>query len=82
MRQRKQRKIDMNLQRQNARRLHHDYRVGEEVLLLQKDLQGKLEPKATGPFRITRVHTNGTVSVNRGAYVERLNIRRIKPYRR
>jgi hypothetical protein len=37
----------------------------------------------TGPFSITRVHTNGTVTIETSpGVVERMNIRRLKPYRR
>ena len=32
-----------------------------------------------GPFKILRVHTNGTVTVERGRIHERITIRRIKP---
>jgi hypothetical protein len=36
-----------------------------------------------GPFNITRVHANGTVTIALApGVIERVNIRRIKPYRR
>jgi hypothetical protein len=42
----------------------------------------KLEDKAIGPFTIHQVHVNGTVTIQRTPYVrERINIRRIRPYR-
>ena len=36
----------------------------------------------TGPYEIinSKVHTNGTVRIRRGAVTERVNIRRITPY--
>ena len=73
--------IDENLRRENARRRHHNYAVGEQVLVktIQPDT---MEERYRGPYTITQVYTNGTVSIGRNAAViERINIRRIKPYR-
>ena len=43
----------------------------------------KLEARAHGPYRVIRSHVNGTVTIRRNAAVtERLNVRRIRPYRR
>jgi len=81
IRQNRQRLIDENLRRDNLKRRTHDYQPGQAVLLLVPDPK-KLEPRAIGPFPIHQVHTNGTVSILRNPHVlERINIRRIKPYR-
>ncbi len=40
----------------------------------------KAAAKYTGPFRITTVHTNGTIRIQKGALSKRLNIRRVKPF--
>ena len=41
----------------------------------------KLDPRAEGPYNITKIHTNGTVELELSEDVtERINIRRIKPY--
>ena len=43
----------------------------------------KLDARAEGPFIIEQVHTNGTVSITRAPnIVERINVRRLKPYYR
>ena len=34
-----------------------------------------------GPYEITEVSDNGTVTLRMGAVMERFNIRKIKPYR-
>ena len=82
IRDNRQRLIDENLRRENLKRRTYDYQAGQEVLLLVPD-PDKLEPRAIGPFTIHQVHTNGTVSILRNPHVlERINIRRIKPYRR
>lgn len=81
IRARRQIVIDENLRRQNLRRHQHDYQPGEQVLVLTFR-PNKLEPRAKGPFRIDRVHANGTITIRRSAHVtERINIRRVRPYR-
>jgi hypothetical protein len=81
IRQRRQLLIDHNLQRQNAKRRHYDYRIGEQVYI--KDNDGKkLSPRTQGPFSITQVHANGTLSIRRAPnVVERVNLRRVFPSR-
>lgn len=80
LRQRRQAKTDYNFGRENARRTTKDYQVGDRVLIIT-DRPNKLEERATGPYVIQQVHTNGTVSINRSqGVIERINIRRLKPY--
>lgn len=82
LRQRRQVVIDRNLLRANRARINHDYQPNQEVLKLIPNPK-KLEPRAEGPYRITQVYTNGTVTIQLTPFVqERINIRRIKPYRR
>ncbi|KAG7345365.1 integrase core domain containing protein [Nitzschia inconspicua] len=75
--------IDRNLLRANAKRIKHDYAVDEKVLKqVSLGLSNKLKPSYTGPYRITTVLTNGTVTIELKPHIyERINIRRIKPYR-
>ena len=54
--------------RANRIRILHDYQPNKQVLVLAYNLD-KLEPRATGPFTIERVHTNGTVTIRRGPFV-------------
>ena len=79
----RQQKIDLRLLKANQRRVQHDFRVGEQVLKRQPvSPQDKLKPSNVGPFPITRVHTNGTVTIQLTDRIqERINIRRILPYR-
>jgi transposase InsO family protein len=82
LQKRRQELIDRRLIEANNRRFAHDYAVGDEVLRLVYR-PDKLEPRAVGPYSITRVHTNGTLSIEVSpGVVERINIRRVKPYRR
>jgi hypothetical protein len=60
----------------------YDYSIGDEVLRLVYH-PDKLEPRTVGPYTITRVHTNGTLSIEVSpGVIERMNVRRVKPYRR
>ncbi|MGH7955212.1 MAG: hypothetical protein ACREOZ_04550 [Gloeomargaritales cyanobacterium] len=77
----KQALIDANNRRENLRRFRHDYEIGDQVFVLQSE-KGKLQSRTQGPFEIQRVHTNGTVTILRGAFLERINIRRLKPHHR
>jgi hypothetical protein len=82
LQKRRQELIDKRLLTANAKRYSHDYAIGEEVLRLVYH-PDKLDPRAIGPFRIDRVHTNGTVTIEtKPGVLERINIRRIRPYRR
>jgi len=65
-----------------VKRRHYDYAVGDEVLV-KEDKPNKLSPRLHGPYRITRVHINGTLTIQLRLHVtDRLNIRRIVPYLR
>ena len=45
------------------------------------DSTRKLERPYDGPYEITEVFNNGTVAIQKGIVNERVNIRRIFPYR-
>jgi hypothetical protein len=83
LRQRRQELIDEQLVMSNRRRISHDYQPNDEVQILTYKLPGKLDPRASAPFRIVTIHTNSTVTIQRTPLVtERLNIRRLRPYKR
>ena len=80
IRERRQAVIDDNNRRANLRRRFHDYSVDDQVLLILPKTS-KLREKTSGPFRITQVHINGTVTIERLPNVyERVNVRRLKPF--
>ena len=81
IRERRQATIDENARRANLRCNFKDNIVGEQVLVMLKSL-GTLSTRTEGPYPILQVHVNGTITIDRGNGVtERLNIRRVKPYR-
>ena len=81
IRQRKQGMINVNNRKENVKCIEHKYRVGEKVLLEKPGLVSKLSAPRTGPYRITNTYTNGTVRIQRGVVNERVNIRRLTPYK-
>jgi len=77
----RQRKIHMNLIKQNKKRWNYDYQVGQKVLIKNKG-QRKMEALTEGPFSIVQLYTNGTVALRRRNNVlERINIRRLSPFK-
>jgi hypothetical protein len=82
LQKRRQELVDKTLLADNAKRYSYDYEVSDEVLQLVYR-PDKLEPRAVGPYPVTQVHTNGTLSIELSpGVIERVNIRRLKPYRR
>ena len=80
VRARRQLVIDEANRRENLRRQFKDYAIGDQVLIKIKD-PSKLEDRFVGPYTVTVIHVNGTVTIQRGQTVlERINIRRLKPY--
>ena len=61
---RKQQLINKNNDRENAKRIDYDYKVGDKVLIYTPD-PNKMEQPQEGPYSIIQVHTNGTVTLHR-----------------
>ena len=79
IREQKLARMKQNNARENLRRIAHDYAIGDLVSLVKAEFS-KAEPDREGPFEITRVHTNGTVTVRKGRIEKRLNIRQCTPW--
>lgn len=77
----RQKLIDYRLLEANAKRVNHDFHVGQQVMKKNVlSFSDKLKPAYRGPYPITQVHTNGTVTIALGNNAtKRINIRRIKP---
>ena len=76
----KQRQVDIDNFRENARRVTHDYAIGDQVYVEMTGIYRKFDYRKQGPYRITEVFTNGTVRFQCGKFNERINIRRLKPH--
>lgn len=81
IRNRKQKLIDYNNTRENAKRLKHTYKVQDKVLLERVKKTKYGEPEYDGPYTITEVSTTGAyVRIQKGAYTESVNVRKIHPF--
>ena len=76
----RQLQTDLRLERENRRRSQFDYQVDGNVYIDNHfSSSDKLKPAWLGPYKILRVHANGTLTVERGQIHERVSIRRCKP---
>ena len=64
IRKRKQSKINDNNEKENAKRIPHEYNIGDQVLI-RKGTEYKYEQPYEGPFPILQVHDNGTVKIQK-----------------
>jgi hypothetical protein len=77
----RQQLINQRLIESNHKRYAFDYQPGQQVLKLAYK-PDKLAPRAYGPYRIIQVHTNGTLTIRLNPHtIERISIRRVKPYK-
>ena len=71
----KQRQVYIDNVRENARRVTHDYSIGNTIYMEMIDIYRKLDYNKQVPYIITEVFTNGTVRVQQGQVNEQINIR-------
>jgi hypothetical protein len=76
--------LEASNNKENKTRINKNYLPGDQVLIVldsdERRSQPKLNQPTKGPYTITRVHTNGTVEIDRGHFTETINIRRLKPF--
>ncbi len=77
----RQRLTDLNNARENKGRIDYDYKVGQKVLLRKEGILCNAESRwHKKPWLIRSVHTNGTITAQCGNKIDRMNIRRVKPF--
>ena len=81
IKQRKQRLINLNNKRENAKRKTHTFQVGDKVLLANDRITKYRKAAYAGPFPVIAVHNNGTVTIKMNNIIDKFNIRLLKPYR-
>ena len=83
IKERKQRRILQNNQRENRTRTEHTYKPGDKVMIRQNPSRKHGESQFTGPFDVVQVYDNGTVKLSKathgGAVYETWNIRNLDP---
>jgi hypothetical protein len=80
---RKQDIINKPNQKENKSQIPYEYKVGDQVLLETHRILWKLSTPCTGPYPVTNVYKNGTISIQKvknGIVSERVNICRITPF--
>ena len=77
---RKHKQVIKDNQRENKKRIIHDYQVGNQVYIETCGVHRKLEAPRAGPYPITAVFTNGTVRIQHGIINEWINICRLTPH--
>jgi hypothetical protein len=76
----RQLQTNLRLQQENRKRSHFDYQVEGMVYVNNHfSSSNKLKPAWKGPYKILRVHTNGTLTVERGQIHEQISIHCCKP---
>jgi hypothetical protein len=77
----RQQLTDLSNAHENEGGIDYDNEVGQKVLLRKEGILRNAESRwHKKTWLITTVHTNGTIMVQRGKKVERMNIRRVKPF--
>ncbi len=77
----RQRLTNLNNAHENKGRIDYDYKVGQKVQVRKEGILRKSESIwHRKPWLITSVHTNKTITVQHGNKLERMNIRRVKPF--
>jgi hypothetical protein len=68
-------------QREKAKHIDCDYKVGDKLLVINKGILRKTD-SAYGkePWTITTVHTNGTIRIQCGSKTKGLSIQRVEPF--
>ena len=72
--------ISKNNQRENLKRKPHQYTAGDTVWFKQEERVKFGGSPWEGPFPVLQVNTNGTLRIQRGAIIETVNMRNIKPH--
>jgi transposase InsO family protein len=78
--ERRQQQILRDNTRENAKRIPHEYKIGDKVSKTRPGILPKLRRKRDVPYEVIAVYNNGTLRIRRGAITERVNIRRLAPF--
>ncbi len=72
---------ESNNNNKNKKRVDYDYKVGNKILIPKDGILRKAESVwKKEPWTITTVHTNGTIRIQCGTKLERINIWRVTPF--
>jgi hypothetical protein len=78
VRQRRESAIQQNNARENHRRIAHDYKPGDKILIISGGLDPKLQLHK-GPYKVLSYNkSNGTLRFVRNNYLEPINIKPVR----
>ena len=77
---RKQRLINQNNIRENAKRKAHTYHEGDKIMVKNDHNRKYGENAYAGPYVILIIKDNGTVRIQKGSVRDTINIRNITPF--
>ena len=76
IRDRKQKLINKNNQKENSKRIPHEYKTGD-LVLLKRGTENKMESPYAGLFPILQIHYNGTVKLKIKSTIDTYIFRRL-----
>ena len=77
----RQHQTDRRKKHENDKCVDYDYKVGDKILIRKDGILHKAESIwKNKPWTITTVHMNGTIRIQCGTKLERINIRRVTPF--
>ena len=76
-----------NNKKENSKRIAHEYKVGDKVILLPPKYEPKylakiFEQRNKGPYKIIKIYANRNLRLNFGDYTDIRNVRNLKPFYR
>ena len=80
IKQRKRKITTINNVNENKKRTKYIYQKGDNVLSKLPQTTKYGSDAYDGPYKVMDVHTNGTLSIKKGAVTDKINIRNVKPY--
>ena len=76
----KQHQVDIDNVMETAKRVTHDYSIGDQVYVEMTGIYRKLGYRKQVPYIITEVFTNSTVRFQRGKVNEIINVRQLNSH--
>ena len=77
----KQEDIHKSTARKNKMHISYAYNIGDKVFLDISGIKQKMSATQEGTYMVPEVYKNGTVHIQHGIFLQRVNICRIIPYK-
>lgn len=81
IKQRKQKIINQNNEKENKKRLKYEYKINDRILIKNYSKTKYGQAAYVGPYTVTRVNNNGTLRYKKGVVTDVVNIRNAVPYK-